>query len=97
MLSDFKPNKPYKNLATGTLHPAVSAIMKAAEVGQANNPAVIMRINLLAKCPSFCAFEGLFESRDVFANLTTTAAPVVCSTKTLIVVSFVIPLLIHNY
>jgi hypothetical protein len=68
-------------LATGTLHPAVSAIMTAAEVGQANNPDVIMRINLLAKCPSFCVIEGLFESRDAFAKLTTAAAPAVSSTN----------------
>ena len=81
MLADFGANKPYKNLATGTSHPAVSAIMKATEVGQANNPGVIMRINLLAKCPSFCVIKGLFESRDAFANLTTAAAPAVCSTN----------------
>ena len=81
MLADFTANKPYKNLATGTLHPAVSAIMKAAEVGQANNPDVIMIIKLLAKCPSFCVIKGLFESRDAFANLTTAAAPAVCSTN----------------
>jgi hypothetical protein len=33
MLADFGANKPYKKLATGTLHPAVLAIMTAAEVG----------------------------------------------------------------
>jgi hypothetical protein len=81
MLANFGTNKPYKNLATGTLHPAVSAIMKAAEVGQANNPDVIMRIKLLSKCPSFCAIEGLFQSRDAFAKLTTAPAPAVSSTN----------------
>ena len=81
MLANFGANKPYKNLATGTLHPAVSAIMKAAEVEQANNPYVIMRIKLLAKCPSFCAIEGLFESKDAFAKLTMAPVPAVSSTN----------------
>ena len=82
MLAGFGANKPYKNLATGKLHPAVPAIMKATEVEQANNPSVIMRIKLLAKCPSFCAIEGLFQGRDAFAKLTMTPAPAVSSTNT---------------
>jgi hypothetical protein len=81
ILANFGANKPYKKLAMGTLHPAVSAIMKAAEVEQANNPYVIMRIKLLAKCPSFCAIKGLFQSRNAFAKLTTAPAPGVSSTN----------------
>ena len=81
MLANFGTNKPYRNLATGTLHPAVSAIMKAADMGQANNPDVIMRIKLLAKCQSVCAIEGLFEGRGASANLVTAAAPAVSSSK----------------
>ena len=91
MLADFGTNKPYKKMATGTLHPAVSAIMKAADVGQANNPDVIMRIKLLAKCQSVCAIEGLFEGRDADANLVTAAAPTVSSSNAVCCVCFCHP------
>ncbi len=65
MLANFGTNKPYRNLATGTLHPVVSAIMKAADMGQANNPDVIMRIKLLAKCQSVCA---IVEEKQTFVH-----------------------------
>jgi hypothetical protein len=87
MLANFGANKP---LATGTLHPAVSAIMKAADVGRANNLDVIMRIKLLIiKCQSVCAIEGLFEGRGALANLVMAAEPTVSSSKLIVVFVFV--------
>jgi hypothetical protein len=80
-LPTLKQTNPLQKMAMGTLHPAVSAIMKAADVGQANNPDVLMRIKLLAKCQSVCAIEGLFEGRGVSANLVLAAAPVVSSSN----------------
>ncbi len=91
MLANFGTNKPYKKIATGTMHPAVLAIMKAADVGQANNPDVIMRIKLLAKCQSVCAIEGLFEGRDADANLVTAAALAVSSSNAVCCVCFCHP------
>jgi hypothetical protein len=91
MLANFGTNKPNKKMSTGTLHPAVSAIMKAADVGQANNPDVIMRIKLLTKCQSVCAIEGLFEGRDADANLVTAAAPAVISSNAVCHVCFCHP------
>jgi hypothetical protein len=91
MLANFGTNKPYKKMATGMLHPAVSAIMKAADVEQANNPDVIMRIKLLEKCQSVCAIEGLFEGRDADANLVMAAAPTVSSSNAVCCVCFCHP------
>jgi hypothetical protein len=78
-------------MAMGMLHPAVSAIMKAADVGQANNPDVIMRIKLLATCQSVCAIEGLIEGRDADANLVTAAAPAINSSNAVCCVCFCHP------
>jgi hypothetical protein len=65
--------------------------MKAADMGQANNPDVIMRIKLLAKCQSVSTIEGLFEGRDAGANLVTAAAPAVSSQMLIVVFAFSSP------
>jgi hypothetical protein len=44
MIANFGKKKTYRNLAMGTLHPAVTAIMRAADVGQSNSPVVITKI-----------------------------------------------------
>lgn len=79
MISDFggENNKPYRNLETGTLHPAVAAIMKAADVRKSDLPRVIMKIKLPVKCRSISAIEGLYESRDATARLEKAPMPAV--------------------
>jgi hypothetical protein len=94
MIADFGEKKPYRNLATGTLHPAVTAIMRAADVGQSNSSAVITKIKLLVKCQSVCTpIEGLYNGRGVLANLVNAAAPTVSSSNAVVLV---LPL-IHDY
>ena len=77
MIANFGEDGTYQNLPTGTLHPAVAAIIRAAEVGQSNSPDMIMKIKLLVKCQSVCAIEGLYEGRGASAKLVNAAAPVV--------------------
>ena len=77
MIANFGKDGTYQNLPTGTLHPAVAAIIRAAEVGQSNSPDVIMKIKLLVKCQSVCAIEGLYKGRGTSAKLVNAAAPVV--------------------
>ncbi len=77
MIADFGEDKPYRNMATGTLHHAVMAIMRAADVGQSNFPDVIMKIKLLVKCQSVCAIEGLYDGRGATAKLEKAPIPAV--------------------
>jgi hypothetical protein len=77
MIADFGENKPYKNMATGMLHPAVMAIMSAADMGQSNLPDVIMKIKLSAKCQSVCVIEGLYDGRGATAKLEKAPIPAV--------------------
>ncbi len=77
MISDFGEDKPYRNMATGTLHPAVMPIVRAADMGQSNLPDVIMKIKLLVKCQSVCAIEGLYDGRGGTARLEKAPIPAV--------------------
>ncbi len=77
MIANFGKDGTYQNLPTGTLNPAVAAIIRVTEVGQSNSPDVIMKIKLLVKCQYVCAIEGLYKGRGTSAKLVNAAAPVV--------------------
>ncbi len=77
MMVNLGDNNTYKNLPTGTLHPAVTAIMSASDETRNQFSSYDHEDPLLVRCKSVCAIEGLHNGRDASANLFNAAMPAV--------------------